>query len=89
MNSKRIDLNGSNRPVRTRMPGGVGGVELNAPPYPDFCKEKNHDDGDCEMNFEVFQIREMGEIIIVWTTRNVPERIRKSPKAMSRIVRER
>ena len=36
-NSKRTDLNGSNRPVRTRMPGGVGGErsgQLTAP-YPD------------------------------------------------------
>ena len=31
-NSKRIDLNDSNRQVRTRMPGGVGGGEA---PYPD------------------------------------------------------
>ena len=31
------DLNFSNRPVRTRMPGGVGGVRsLLAGPYPDF-----------------------------------------------------
>jgi len=30
-------LNHSNRPVRTRMPGGVGGAQLiMAAPYPDF-----------------------------------------------------
>ncbi|MGO9614732.1 MAG: hypothetical protein ACLPX5_17095, partial [Dissulfurispiraceae bacterium] len=29
------DLTFSNRPVRTRMPGGVGGVRLLGVPYPD------------------------------------------------------
>jgi hypothetical protein len=32
------DLNEPNRPVRTRMPGGVGGVRsLLTGPYPDFA----------------------------------------------------
>ena len=31
-------LNCANRPVRTRMPGGVGGVQsIMAAPYPDWC----------------------------------------------------
>ena len=30
------DLNFSNRPVRTRMPGGVAGAQLQAAPYADF-----------------------------------------------------
>jgi hypothetical protein len=35
-NSARLDLNDSNRPVRTRMPGGVGGVRsAMIGPYPD------------------------------------------------------
>ena len=36
-NSLRINLNDSNRPVRTRMPGGVGGDRPGKPgrPYPD------------------------------------------------------
>ena len=32
---KRIDLNDSNHPVRTRKPGGVGGGQ---PPYPDWIR---------------------------------------------------
>ena len=33
------DLNFSNRPVRTRTPGGVGGVRpVMAGPYPDLCR---------------------------------------------------
>ena len=34
ISNRRIDLNDSNRPVRTRKPGGVGGGQ---PPYPDLC----------------------------------------------------
>jgi len=35
-NYKPSDLNHSNRPVRTRMPGGVGGAQsIWAAPYPD------------------------------------------------------
>ena len=34
----RFDLNYSNRPVRTRMPGGVGGAQsIMAAPYPDYA----------------------------------------------------
>ena len=34
-------LNCANRPVRTRMPGGVGGVQsIMAAPYPDFTMAK-------------------------------------------------
>jgi hypothetical protein len=44
-NSARIDLNDSNRPVRTRMPGGVGGVAgVTWPPYPD-CAQHGRDLG--------------------------------------------
>ena len=33
------DLNFSNRPVRTRMPGGVAGAQLNGFPYADLANE--------------------------------------------------
>jgi hypothetical protein len=40
-NLKRSVLNDSNRPVRTRMPGGVGGtVRLADRPYPDCARTK-------------------------------------------------
>ena len=41
-NSARIDLNDSNRPVRTRMPGGVGGVRsAMIGPYPDCASDRS------------------------------------------------
>ena len=40
--NSRDDLNHSNRPVRTRMPGGVGGVAgVTRSPYPDFGPERD------------------------------------------------
>lgn len=35
VNAERSDLNDSNRPVRTRMPGGVGGCGHCGRPHPD------------------------------------------------------
>ena len=35
-NRMQGNLNSSNRPVRTRMPGGVGGARSKTAPYPDL-----------------------------------------------------
>jgi hypothetical protein len=55
-----LNLNFSNRLVRTRMPGGVGGAQPRAAPYSNQLERKDH--------IDVWRV--------LHTRRDIPERMR-------------
>ena len=61
-------LNHSNRPVRTRMPGGVGGAQLiMAAPYPDSWRRGR--DFDRRPKFPLFP----GRFLAFYTLKWIPD----------------
>jgi hypothetical protein len=75
------DLNFSNRPVRTRMPGGVAGVQPCAAPYADQCKpNSNRDRIELQYNANT-----MTRLVVDCVPHRIPISSKNSPRTCMRI----